>query len=269
MEKLIRRILMPVIPDAGFIPVLKQVTELAENHSAELHLLYIGDPGAYQPSLWWLQPRITPLGITKQKRELLQTLMDTVCEEYKVKVYIDVEWGNWRNTLLGYADHINADLIVLNEMAIPKKKFLFQKSHLEYIIEKSPCQVITLFANKDSSEGWKQVVIPVTDFIPEVRLQTIIDTAILHKLKIHLVTASGGEVDKHSTDFYFLTETLKRLKPAGNIQVECRCLTNNFGSVDSFLQYARFIKADMLMTRMCMTEKNSSRLKEMNFFLEY
>jgi hypothetical protein len=52
MEKLIRRIVMPVILDAGFLPVLRRVAELAEKHHAELHLLYIGDPYATESYLW-------------------------------------------------------------------------------------------------------------------------------------------------------------------------------------------------------------------------
>jgi nucleotide-binding universal stress UspA family protein len=269
MEKLIRRIVMPVILDAGFLPVLRRVAELAEKHHAELHLLYIGDPYATESYLWWLKPRVTHLSLIFEKMELLRNLRDIICREYTVRVQVAVKWGKWRNVLLNYAAANDSDLIVLNELAIPRKKTLFTRSHLEYIIEKSPCQVITLFFNQSAAKEWKQVVIPITDFIPELRLQTIMETAISQRMKIHLVTVNGGEVSKYSNDFYFLTETLKRLKPAGNIQVECRCLKNNFGPVDSFLQYARSIKADMLMTRMGINEKNNSRLKEMNLFLDH
>ncbi|MES2373868.1 MAG: universal stress protein [Bacteroidota bacterium] len=269
MEKLINRILMPVILDADILPVITQVAELARNHHAELHLIYIGNPAIYQPKLSWLQPKVTPLAITREKMELLWTLKEIVCSDFGITVHTSVEWGKWRSTLLSHAESIQADLIVLNESTTPKRKFRLLKSHLEYVIENSPCQVITLFQNSSIAERWKQVVIPITDFVPELRLQTIIETAISKKMKIHLVTINGGEFDKHTSDFYFLTETLKRLKPAGNVQVECRCIANNFGPIDSFLNYARSIKADMLMTKMGLTEKSSSRLKEMNFFLDY
>jgi nucleotide-binding universal stress UspA family protein len=269
MEKLINRILMPVILDTEILPVIRQVAKLAENHHAELHLIYIGNPDDYQPTLQWFQPKVTPLALTRQKMESLWAIKETICAEFDISVHTTVEWGKWRSILLSYAESINADLIILNESTTPKRKFRLLKSHLEYIIENSSCQVITLFQNESIVDKWKQVVIPITDFIPELRLQTIIETAISQKMTIHLVTINGGELDKHTSDFYFLTETLKRLKPAANIQVECRCIANNFGPVDSFLHYARSIKADMLMTKRGLGEKSGSRLKEMNFFLDY
>ncbi|MES2331278.1 MAG: universal stress protein [Bacteroidota bacterium] len=264
MDKLIRRILMPVTLDISFISDLRQVAELAEIHGAELHLLYIGDPAVYQPHLWWFHPKVTPLGLTKEKLFLLQKLKEILSREFTINIHTNVEWGKWRSSLLNYAESIEADLIILNERTIPRKKITSLKSNLEYIIEKSPCQVITLFATQSNNEGWKQVVIPITDFIPEIRLQTILESAITLQMKVHLVTVTSGKVDKRSADFYYLTETLKRLKPAANLQVECRCLKNSYSPIDSFLKYARSVGADILMTRMMHTEKKSAVVIDLN-----
>ena len=267
MEKLIRRILMPVTLEADFLPVIRQVADLAASHDAELHLLYIGDPAVYHPHLWWFHPKVTPLRLTAEKKALLQMLKDIIHKEHTIPIHTIVEWGKWRTTLLNQALAIAADLIVLNEMAIPKNKFPLLKSHLEFIIEKSHCQVITLFNTKTPVAAWKQVVIPITDFIPETRLQTILETAIAQKMKIHLITVTSGEVGQRSADFYFLTETLKRLKPAANVQVECKCLSNNYGPVDSFLNYARSVGADLLMTRMSTTDRSADFVKDLNFHI--
>jgi nucleotide-binding universal stress UspA family protein len=251
MEKTIRRILMPIYPDTSFLPEISQIAELAQTHKAVLHLLFIGDIGFYQSYLPWLLPKTSPLAETKIKLDLLNLWKERITKEYGIRVTTSVEWGKWRSTLLHYISANDIDLIVLHERAIPRRKFALLNSNLTYIIEKSPCQVITLFTN------------------PALRIQTILETAVSLKLKIHLVTVTAGEIDTRTSDFYFLTETLKRLKPAGNIQVECKCLKNSFGPIDSFLQYTRSVGADILMTRMANSEKNASNLKEMNFHLDY
>lgn len=265
MEKLVRRILMPVTLDAEFLPAIKQVAELAENHGAELHLLYVGDPAVYKPQLWWFHPKVIPLGLTAEKKSLLQMLKEIICREHSISIHTAVEWGKWRTTVLSHATSIDADLIVLNETVVPKNKFPILKSNLAYIIERSPCQVITLFAAKTPAETWKQVVIPITDFIPEIRLRTIMETAISQKMKIHLITVGSDESSQRSTDFYFLTETLKRLKLAAHLQVECKCLDNNYSPLESFLSYTRSVGADLLMTRMSTSDKEAAWVKDLNF----
>jgi nucleotide-binding universal stress UspA family protein len=267
MEKLIGRILMPVTLDATSIPAIRQVAELANSHGAELHLLYIGDPAVYQPYLWWFHPKVAPLELTKEKLSLLQILKEIICREFAIPVHTSIEWGKWRSVLLTHAESIKADLIVLIEAAIPPKKITSLKSNLEFIIEKSHCQVITLFTPQTQRAGWKLVVIPITDYVPEMRLQTILETAISQQMKVHLVTVTSGEPGKRSADFYYLTETLKRLKPAANLQVECHCLKNNYSAVDSFLRYARSVGADLLMTRMSDTDKEAGFLKDINFHI--
>ncbi|MES2332294.1 MAG: hypothetical protein V4539_21985 [Bacteroidota bacterium] len=120
--------------------------------------------------------------LAKQKLELLTGWKTQIENEFAVRVNITVEWGRWRSTLLSFAEAVHADLIVIHEKAIAKNRFSFAKTHLSYIIEKSPCQVITLLDNREHKNKWQQVVIPVSDDIPELHIQTIIDTAKSMKL---------------------------------------------------------------------------------------
>jgi hypothetical protein len=71
MTKDIRHIVMIVHDDASFVNVVNQVAQLALNHHATLHLLYIGDLGQYQSFFSWAAPKISPLVLAKQKLELL------------------------------------------------------------------------------------------------------------------------------------------------------------------------------------------------------
>ncbi|HQR93742.1 MAG TPA: universal stress protein [Sediminibacterium sp.] len=253
MENLIKRILLPIKLDGDFMRAIRPVAELAYSHGAELHLLYIGDPAVYRSSLWWFHPKVAPLELTKEKASSLQTIKEITSSKFTISVFASIEWGKWRSVLLSHAESIKADLIVLNEAAIPRKKITSLKSNLEYIIEKSQCQVITLLTPQTQKVGWNLVVIPITDFIPEIRLQTILETAILQQMKVHLITITPEETGQSSADFFYLTETLKRLKPAANLQVECHCLKNSYNPIDSFLHYARSVGADLLMTRMSNT----------------
>jgi hypothetical protein len=265
MEKPIRHILMPVLPDESFLPVVKQVAQLAADLRAKLYLLYIGDPHTYQSFLPWGTPKKSPLAETKEKMILLNYWKSLLEDTFRIQVETDVQWGRWRKTILQYAVSVDADIVVLHEASVAKPWFSFYKANLEYVIEKSPCQVLTLISGNNNEAGWQQVVIPVTDFVPELRIQAILKTAISKKIKVHWITLTSGGIENRSNDFYFLTETLKRLKPAGNLQVECRCLRNSYAPVDSFLNYAHAVGADLLMTRMSITDKEADYIRDINF----
>ncbi len=112
-------------------------------------------------------------------------------------------------------------------------------------------------------------MIPVTDFVPDARIRTILALARLFRFKIHLVTISGGSVEDHENEYFFLTEALKRLKPAADLQVECKVLAFGSSLVHSFVDYARKVGADILMTNMAVVDAEKAGFREMNLFTEY
>lgn len=143
----------------------------------------------------------------------------------------------------------HADMIVLIDQYYEKKWFAdFIVSPVEYIVKKSNCQVITIFSKKDSIAKWSQIVISVTGFIPVARILTIIKSAKAFNIKIHLISTSANETDRTNREFHFLTESLKFLKHCGNVQVECRYVSNNLFPFIEYLKYAKNIGADALMT---------------------
>lgn len=270
MNYAVKTILVPVEITTNYLSFAKQAAELAKQHGAEIHLLHIADIGACRLSNfpWFVSPRVLS-NLVKEKTSLLDTWERWIENDYSIKVTTTVDFGRKQKGILQYASKIKADLIALLQEPTKKKWFSLWPSPVEQIIKRSPCQVITFFSDKNSIAEWKQVVIPVTDFIPELRIRTIIDTAKIFKLKIHLVTIPTGNLDNQRADFYFLTETLKRLKPAGNVQVECCCLETGNSPVASFLKYTKSVGADILMTNMKFVDSESRRIKDMNFFLEY
>lgn len=273
MKTSIQDILVPVKFDAEHLSVVKQAAELAKEHNARLHLLHINDTSfAFGTTLL---PRFTMARcyytVTREKTALLNTWKRWLEQHYELQVTTTVEWGIWKNLVMDYAKENDTDLIILKEQTITKRWFRFWQTPLEEILENSPCQVITLFSEKDKMTEWKQVVIPVTDFVPELRIQTIINVAKACHLKIHLVTMTTGENDKRSNGFYFLTEALKRLKQSGNIQVECKYLPMQSNPAFGYLSYANSIEADVLMTnhRIPVSDGTGLRNKTLGFFAEF
>lgn len=272
MNPSIRHILTPVQLDTASLSIARQVAQFARQHNAELHLLHIADMRECENRFFNL---FTSRGaknyhrLTRQKTDLLNTWKRWLEKEYEITVSATVDWGRWKTSVLKHTEETSADMIALGEDPKHVKTSFFRKSSLEYIIEKSPCQVITFFPGKHSMLEWKQVVMPVTHCVPETRIQAIVDIARQLKLKIHLVTVSAAEKTGHGSDFYFLTETLKRLKPAGNIQIECKCLKENSNPVLSFIRYARSIGADLLMTNMHANIIENPKPKESFYFMEY
>lgn len=250
MKKIIENILVPVKLDSEHLAIVKQVAELAKEHESEIHLLYMAETAfAFgDPMMPWYTMAKYFYSKSSEKKSLLMTWKRWVEKNYGIKVTVAVDWGSWQKGVLGYAERSSADLIILKEQPAIKKWFWFGKTPAEYVMSNSPCQVITLSAKNQTMMDWKQIVIPVTNFIPELRIKTIINIAKALKLKIHLITISPNEHSKQSRGFYFLTETLKRLKPSANIQVECKCLSMERNPAYSFLKYSGKVGADVLMT---------------------
>jgi hypothetical protein len=273
MKQLINHILLPVQFDAQHLAVVKQAAELAKEYKATIHLLYINDTGLSigNTMLPWLTLAKTFYTTTREKTALLNTWKRWIEQNYEIPVTTTVEWGSWKKMVLGYANKLQADLLILKEQPVKKRWFRFWHTAVEYVIEKCPCQVITLFSEKEKMAEWKQVVIPVTNFVPELRIQTISNIAKALKLKIYLVTMANGEHDKRSSGFYFLTETLKRLKHNASIQVECKYLETESNAVFGFLKYANSIGADLMMTnsRIADTGEHGAKQKAIDFFAEY
>jgi len=250
LQQTINTILVPVLLDNDYLPVLKQASELAKEHNACVHLLLM-------PEIRWKKnhsilfgifPFLSTREISEMDAYLLANWKQFLHTNYDIEVKCAMNWGSWKKGVIKYAKNIRADMIVLKDSLEHQNVIRFGKSPIEYIIEQSPCQVITIFSKRECLSEWQQIVIPVTDFVPERRIRTIIKVARVFNLKIHLI-AFGNDADKKTTSsFYFLTETLKLLKNAGNIQVECSYLSSTAKPAFNFLNFTRTHHGDALLT---------------------
>lgn len=270
-KDIVKKILVPVQLDACSLTLARQAAELARVHDAELLLLHVADikecPYRFL-SFFTRKGAETYHRLTREKNDLLNTWKRWLEKEYHVKTQVQVEWGRRGRMILETAAAAEADMIAVSGESFRKPDF-FGRHFLEYLIEKSPCQVISFLSGASAMDQWKQVVIPVTDFIPETRIHTIAEIARTYHLKIHLVAIASNHQGQHSNDFYFLTETLKKLKHVGNIQVTCKCLKEQGKEAIHFLKYAKEVGADILMTSQLFSREYKGVSLQTQFLFEY
>lgn len=251
MNKLIANILVPIQLNEEYILVLKQAAELAREHNSIIHLLYV-ESVSYNFRTSWLPKVLNPGTLftrLKEKSDLMNTWKRWLEQEYGLQATCTADWGNQEKMLLKYAAQFHADLIILKEQQFKKHWFSSMKAFpTESMINKSNCQVIMFFSKKNTIAEWKQVVIPVTGFIPLARIHTIVKSAKIFNIKIHLIALSGNRSLKSNSGFHFLTESLKFLKHYHNIQVECKYVKNSFNPLREYIKYAKRVGADALMT---------------------
>ncbi len=244
----VNTILVPVLIDTEYLSIVKQAAELAKEHKATLHILLMPENlGRYPLLKSWLR-RKDISSISEEKGTLLATWSRYFELIYGIEVKCGLNWGGIKKGVLKYASNIQADLIILKYQTIKQRWLFFGKTATEYIIQNSRCQVMTIFSGTETVSEWKKIIIPVTSFIPETRVRTIIKIAKTFNLKIQLLAIAEIGEKTDASNFYFLTETLKLLKNAGNIQVECTCLQSGFNGGNNFLNYAKCHQGDVLMT---------------------
>ena len=250
MDFSINTILVPVLLDNEHLSIVKQAGELAQEHIATIHLLLVPEitSNRRRPFIFRLLGLLSSPDISDEEALLFANWKQYLNVNYGVEVKGALNWGNWKKGVIKYAKNIRADLIVLKEQPSSRRFLTMGRSPVEFIIAHSPCQVLTIFSKGECLAGWRQIVIPVTSFVPEKRIRTIIKLAKVFNFKIHLIAIPGHEGRKTTPSFYFLTETLKLLKNAGNIQVECAYLKSNGNPAFDFLNYTKIHASDALLT---------------------
>lgn len=261
MTNLIKNILVPVQLNTDYISVLKQAAELARENNSIIHLLYI-EPVVNH----FLNPGLSRISATrnlyrrlKEKMALMSTWKRWLEHDYNIKVNCIVDWGNWKKRVINYASTSTADLIIIKYHPSSGHFFNLFVSPVEYVIKKSNCQVITILSEKDTLSNWVHIVIPITNYIPYLRILTIIRSAKVFNIKIHIIALAVNENAKREVAFHFLTETLKLLKPSGNIQVVCKYVNDFFNPINGYFKYANNIGADAIMTNNNKTDDQKSK----------
>ncbi|MEO8171520.1 MAG: universal stress protein [Sediminibacterium sp.] len=247
---IVKKILVPVNFDDASLAIAKQAAELAKDHDAVLHLLHVIDRetmSGYYPFTNFTR-RASCVSLANQRNGLLQTWQRSMQILYDIRIETSIGYEKWEKSVLAATTETEADLVVLPKPGKQGWKSFFYGDPIESVIQKSTCQVVTFFSESSSIHEWKNIVIPVQGFIPELRIKTIFRIARKNRIKIHLITLNQPVKDFATPQFPFIVDTLKMLKSAGNIQIQCSCIKRNKNAEHSFIEYANSVHADALMT---------------------
>lgn len=271
MQSVIKHILAPVQTDTASLWLARQAAELASAHGASLHLLHVASLRECSGHFinWFSFAGAQSFHrLTMEKTRILDTWKHSLEKDFHIPVSAKVSWGSKPQQILNEALEVGADVVAISEHGADKQRFLSRPA-LSNIIEHCRCQVITVLSGSRDISGWKQVVMPVSSYVPEARIQAIARIAGQVPMKIHLVTATQADSQARESQFYFITETIKRLKPAGNIQVQCGSVGINGNSARAFLKYAKQIGADLLITNRFADQKANPVPAEAFCFMGY
>jgi hypothetical protein len=249
-KPIINNLLVPIEFNETHLNIAIQAAEIAKKHQADLYLLHVETPSIKNYFKHIIQYKKSKIDYKNEEKRvnLLHTWKRWIEKEYGIKVHIAIDWGNWNKVVLTFAKKINTSLVALPNYEKKHWRDFFSSSKNEYIIKNNPCQVITFISKKNSISQWKNIIIPVTNFIPEKRIKTIIELVKSYNIKLHLIAFSSNTIVSHKSNFYYLTETLKILKASGNIQVECKCINLKSSQLFSIFKYAKEINADAVIT---------------------
>ncbi len=243
MESESPRILVPLIFNEDHFPLLKQSAELAAKHKAEITLLYTITLKSFSIGKFNMV-FCSPADIHRkinQAENIMLTWKNWTESQYGIKVQSIICYGDYRKRVLETAHKIKATIIVLWS----RKQ---SAGILQWIINNSPCQVLTFFKPFDSISKWQNIVIPITNFVPKARINTIYKIANEYKMKLHLIGEKSKLIGKKQNSLQYLTEALSILNHSGNILTQCKYINQNQSLSKASLEYANSINADVLMT---------------------
>ena len=249
MDTTINNIMVPVDLEEHSLSALQHAAALASKNGATIHLLHVISNSA--PGLVVSSGMHFALPYTFEKTK--QARYDTL-EHWKamlqlrngVRIKIILLQGNPARQVSDYAEKNEIDFIVLGMNEQRKWLSRLFGSTAKHLTRSLKIPVMTIFHKPESIFKWKNVVLPITNFLPEKRVRAILNFAMLHSIKIHFVAISKNVEQKKSENFHLLLESLKLVKAFGNIPVECKSLNGN-NLLNAAWDYASDINADAIM----------------------
>lgn len=251
MNRTIQKIAAPVDFDNVSLAFARQAAEFAQQHQASLSLIHVASFSECRGRFlkWFSYKGVQQLHtLTDEKTRLLHTWKRRFEQDYGITVRCKVEWGNTAGKITQYLREENFDLLLLHADASVTTR-LQQPGLVTRLISESSCQVMTMLSGVVSLNQWKQVVLPVSGYVPEARLQAIVKVAEQLKLKIHLLNMTETDPLNDAPDFHYITETLKRIKAYGEIPVECKQVSGA-DRIKMMFNYSKKAGADLLMTNL-------------------
>jgi len=146
----ISKILVPIDFSTHSVEALEFALELARPFDAEIHLLHVFPealitPPPYGPAL----PTDYRVEIEKAAKEHFVEWQDEHCPE-DVKLVAHMRRGDPARQVVGLAEELAADLVVMGTRGLTGVQHLLLGSVAEHVVRHSPCTVVTTKSRPDS-----------------------------------------------------------------------------------------------------------------------
>ena len=242
-----KKILVPTDFSETAYKALLHAAALAEHSKAEIHLVHVLQFSAISmfraPEINLLLPSSYHF-FCETRRQQMESIKRWVLEKYQVTIQTDMPEGDTVEQLRKYVEQHQIDFIVLHDLTKRNWWSRLFKNKADIIQERIPVPVITILDAAEKPFNWSDVVIPVTDTIPELRISTIAAFAEKFKIRIHFVALQA--LGKAKKPFNVLMDSLRYIQSKCKAAVICRELKGNHLH-DAARAYAEKIHANALI----------------------
>lgn len=247
MEKLFKKILVPVNFNRNTGLALDKAIQLANHFDCDLHLLHVQTPAATIPFLY---DGLFSGSFIRLSNEKCVNQLKELEERCKVKLHdgllmtTSVALGNWQSVMKQTIISEHIDLVIIPKSRRKFRSALIQRVDLNKLSQQTQCPVLTVTRSFNVSH-LQNIVVPINDSLP-VRKLTIA-TYLCREAhgSIHLM-GSGGNSPAGRQRRKYLIKAYQLLSDYGHIKIHCS-LPDNFDNPASTLSYAKNVKADLIV----------------------
>ncbi len=223
-----KKILVPTDFSETAYKALLHAAALAEQTKAEIHLIHVLQFSAMSmlraPEINLLLPSSYHFFCETRKQQM-ESIKRWVLEQYEVTIQTVILEGDTIALLTKYVVQHQIDFVVLHDQAKRSWWSKLFKNKASIIQEKISVPVITILDAAENPFNWNDVVIPVTDTVPELRIRAIATFAEKFKIRIHFVALQAW--GKAKKPFNVLMDSLRFIQSKCKASVVCRELKGN------------------------------------------
>lgn len=218
-----KKILVPTDFSEAAFRALEHAAALAEETGADIHLVHVIHYSALSMMRAPEINMIVPSSFTfflESKKQQMESIKRWVLQKYTVNIITAMPEGNTVQQLTDYATTYAVDLIILHDTEKPGFWSRLFGDKAKHIQRKVSMPVITILDSSEKPFDWSNVVIPVTDSVPEARIRTIASFAEKFKITVHFVALKAWGTAKRP--LAVLLQSLQAIRSKCNTPVICK-----------------------------------------------
>lgn len=249
MIKLFKKILIPIDFSEGSEIAIKKAVQLAEPSEASICLLCICKPlfslNIFSTTGYIVAPvtEILTISEIEQKVHGYKSYINQQLDRVIVETVIS-EGGKLLQKITETADLFGPDLIIIYKRSGKSCFHFFNQASPEHIAKKTDCPVLTIKVGSEEKKI-RNIVVPVSQRIPERKLEIAIKLAKSFNAKIHLISFPDCIVEEEKSDQAFI-ESFKKIRENASLIIKHGPVFGN-EIARAVLKYAESIQADIIL----------------------